>query len=485
MANITVQQPIRWQIDRTVSDKSGLFINPTGIDCTNADYVDGFTIFGVQPANTQRAVAFKVDDVWSRLNPDGSLTALATQSLTVESLLAEGNTAAELEAVTALSGFLGKRIPVAIALYAEDPDGEMPTLKLAVKAKNDTEQHSIKEFSPVFQLGDGAQIVGLAATVQTTGEAVATVTAQITKPDGSLSAWAALNSFSGQYAAAVQFKAALSVTVIGSTDSARVNNATIIYRAGGVVSGAGTASIYSITKDWQDLQEQCRAMLEHIALKDADIRPYAAFRDRPVRVVGEEIGVGSNALAHYDLHHTNGVDRDSLRLYFDGVRQYTGYEVNTAVGRVTCTAPRGVIVSVDYEYGWGIEKWYELEKQRVLVGFDYDTSEYKYLLPADADPGSVCALRIDLITTAGHVDEEVLGEGTGTIRTYPLDHIVRDGEMTVYADGVLRPSADWTLTADAKGVRIAAPAGTILTASYDWISETPTLYKFAGVFAEG
>ena len=483
MANIASQQPIRFQIDAALSDLSGLLTHP-GVDCSNVDFVDGIAVSGTEPVGTQRAAAFQVDGTWNKISPDGMLSALPTQSLTADSLLAEGNTAAELNALSTIPAFVGKQIPVAIALYAEDPEGDMPTCKLAVKARNNTEQTSTEELSSVFQIGDGAQIVSLAATTLVTGDSVATVTARITRSDGTVSGWAALNSFAGQYATAVQFRAALSVSAIGGADSARVNSANIVYRAGGIVSGVGVSSIYSITKDWQDLQEQCRALLEHLALKDAQIRPYAAFRAQPVKVVGEAVGIGSNVLASYDLAHTDGVDRDSLRLYFDGVRQYTGYEVNTAIGRVTCTAPRGVVVSVDYEYGWDLEVWHELERQRVLVGFDYDTSEYKYVLPLEVDPGSVCALRIDLITTAGHVDEEALGSGIGTIRTYPLEHIVRDGALTVYADGVELPNAEWILTADAKGVRIAAPLGSQLTAAYDWISETPTLYKFVGVFAE-
>ena len=101
---------IRTGTDDFALVKTGLIISNTPLDCTTFSSVSGFTITGLQPTNSDRRVAFKVDGTWYKLSDSGSMTlaALTTQSITLVSLLAEGNAVADISGATSIAGFVGK-----------------------------------------------------------------------------------------------------------------------------------------------------------------------------------------------------------------------------------------------------------------------------------------------------------------------------------------------------------------------------------------
>jgi hypothetical protein len=219
-------------------------------------------------------------------------------------------------------------------------------------------------------------------------------------------------------------------------------------------------------------------------LTDAAIKAYTAFRAIPSVVLGEDAGVGNGETKSFDLAHAQGIRLDSVRVYYDGARVYSGIEVNTEIGRVTCAAPAGAVVTVDYEYGWDNGVWNEMEPTGTVPSLDHDETEYRYVRPSGASLASVVAVKIALETTDGHIEDEAIGTGAGSLKTYLLTHAVKNGAITAAADETDLPAGSVSLSDDAKSVRIAAPSGAVLTASYDWISETPTVYQFVAVFGE-
>lgn len=86
--------------------------------------------------------------------------------------------------------------------------------------------------------------------------------------------------------------------------------------------------------------------------------------------------------------------------------------------------------------------------------------------------------------TSGHINNEVLGTATGNARSYRLAKRVLDGKITITTNGNTLSTKNWRLLDDPQYISVAAPAGQTVRASYDWLSETPTVYQFAGVFAE-
>ena len=474
MANITQIEPIRYGQHLLTSDANGMIVVPPnlGLDCTTATSVNGLAITGTEPEGTARRVGFTVDGTLYKLNDSGGLVPI----FDVEE---EGNTVAELEALESVPAFIGKQIGVTVYLYAEDPDGEKPALGLSVRAASSGIQTVKTEMSPVYELGSGSKIIRLDASATTSNGGTAVIEASA---DGG--AWGPLPSVSGLDASRVQFRVTLTAPNVG-VSSAALDRATVTYRSGSsAVSGVGISEIISITEDWHIAVRECRLTVRHARLTDAAIKAYTAFRAIPTVILAENVGVGSGETKSFSLANTQGIRLDSVRVYYDGARVYSGIEVNTEIGRVTCAAPTGEVVTVDYEYGWDSGVWHVMEPTGTVPSLDHDETEYRYVRPSDATPASVVAVKIALETTDGHIEEEAIGTGTGSLKTYLLSHTVKNGAITVAADETDLPAGSVSLSDDAKSVRVAAPAGAMLTASYDWISETPTVLQFVAVFGE-
>jgi hypothetical protein len=474
MANITDIEPIRYGQHGLSSDTSGMIVVPPnlGLDCSAADTVNGFTLAGAEPEGTARRVGFTVDGALCKLDASGGLVPIADAA-------GEGNTVGELAALSSIPAFAGRQIGVTVWLYAPDPDGEKPSLGLSVKAESSSIQTVKTELSPVYELGSGSKIIRLDAAASTANGGTAVVEARV---DGG--AWGALPSFTGLPASSVQFRVTLTAPNVG-TSSAALDRATITYRSGSsAVSGVGVSEIISITEDWHIGVRECRLTVRHARLTDAAIKAYAAFRAIPAAVLGENAGIGDGETKSFNLANTQGIRLDSVRVYFDGARAYSGIEVNTETGRVTCAAPAGALVTVDYEYGWDSGVWNGMEPIRTIPSLGYDETEYRYVRPSGTPPASVVAVKIALETTGGHIGDEGIGAGTGSLKTYPLTRAVKNGAISVSADEIGLPASAFSLSDDAKSVRVSAPAGAVLTAAYDWISETPTVHRFVAVFGE-
>ena len=113
---------------------------------------------------------------------------------------------------------------------------------------------------------------------------------------------------------------------------------------------------------------------------------------------------------------------------------------------------------------------------------DYDQSEYRF---STSEAGkSVCAIKIILGMTSGSVVNERLGTATGTRQSFRLSKRINDGKITVSADGANLDSKYWGLLDDPQYISVAAPAGKMIRASYDWISETPKVYQYSAVYSE-
>lgn len=481
---MTKDAPIRYQIDRLMSDISGLLVTNPGseLDCTHVSSVTGFSLTGAEPSGTARRVAFRVENAWNRLQPDGVLQPLSTQAVSVESLLKEGNTVTELEEIANIAEFVGKKIGVAVALHADDPDGAMPTFGLSIKTQTLSAQTEKAELSPIYTLPADSILQKLDAKTTVSNGGTANVEAKITKPDGTSSEWLPLDSHVGAKAASIQFRTTLTAPNIG-TSSASLEWVLVQYSSGRH-AGGGVSEIISLTQDWQMPIRQCRMTVQHSKLEKTKQRAFVAFRERPVVVVGENVGVGNGEPKTFQLAHVAGVKYDSVRVYFDGQRVYQGFEVNTEVGGVSCTAPEGTVVTVDYEYGWGTETWSEMSSSGTTPGLDRDSTEYRFVLPHGAQPHSICAVKLAHEITTGRIEGEFIGTGSRRMRTYPLEGIVNGGKISVLADGVELDAKSWVLSNDSRSVRAAAAEGAALTANYDWVSETPVIYQFVAVFSD-
>ncbi len=484
MANITTQNNIRYQIDKLNSRHYGVLIrtNDAPIDLTNADKVSGITITGTQPSGTSRYIAFCINDTWGKISTSGTFSPFTQNSTDFDYLEENANTPAELSALTNIPALAGKKFTLAIALSSNDPDNVLPTCGVAFQCVAGTQQLSAEELSPVYSLGDEAQIISLSAETSTSNGGSVTVEARALKPDGTYTEWQSLDAYSGLKAAEVQLRGTYKAQQVG-VSTAKINTASIVYTNGGaVMSGMQDGEIITISEDWYMPVKSCRLTVKHTPLEQAGMNAFIALRKSPVQVKGETLGIGTGGRKTFQLIHSDGLKYDTLRLYYDNTRIYTEYEFNCEAGRVTCNAPEGVIVSCDYEYGWDNEDWQEMTLSSRISYDDYDQTEYRY---AGASEGlSVCALKIVLSMTTGSITSERLGTSTGKSQSFRLSRRINDGKISVYASGSQLSAKNWTLLEDPQYIAVSAPAGKVITANYEWISDTPKVYEYYAVFSE-
>ena len=146
---------MRYGFDSFSFNKSGLLTAKQPWDCTAANEVNGFTITKAIPANCDIRIAFAIDSKIQKLSATGTLTDMPTQPYTTDSILSEGNTVAELEALTSITIFVGKSITPIIAMIAP-PDAEiLPSIKLALKTKSNQDQYTKVVYSGEYTISTG------------------------------------------------------------------------------------------------------------------------------------------------------------------------------------------------------------------------------------------------------------------------------------------------------------------------------------------
>lgn len=483
--NITKQNAIRYQIDRLSAHTQGVVVMNTGagFNCLTASVVTGFTVSASEPSGTKIFYVFNTGDEWFSLSTAGYAQNFPAGTLDFETIQTYGNTTGELTLLTNVPAFVGKIVRVAVALYAQDITQSKPALnKLAVNFRNTSQQLAATSYSAVYDLGDEGQIASCNADTEATPGSKVNVLAQITRPDGTVTEWLPLNKLAGVNASKIQFRGDFSVDAVNSGTS-QINRVDLVYSDSvSAVTGSTDTEIYSITEDWYMPIKQCRLTLRHSPLVDSDITCYLSLRNAPLVVNDEYLGIATGSRKTFQLSYPEGVKYDTVKVYVAGQQIYTGFDVNTEVGRVTLEAEEGSIITADYESGWENETWQKMELTSRETLPDYDQSEYRLAILDNTK--SVSSLRIAMNMRASFTSQEDLGTSTGIMQTFRLEHLVQEGRITLFADNEALPGSEWILLDDARYVRVNTEEGKKITARYYWVSEAPVVYQFAGVFAE-
>lgn len=443
--------------------------------------ITGFAINGIEPGNTSRHVAFKVDDVWNKLtinSREATLSPLPTQDITVDSLIVEGNTVAELESVTNCPPFVGKLVYPAVALFADENAEVMPTFGMTVKAEIDTtvNVYSYTDYSQEYAISDGddVSIVSLVAETELKGNGKVDITAKI-KSNGEWSEYMSLNAVQMKQASAIQLKAVYTVQNTDGSDSAKITGVVIKYNTAGAVTSNATTEIVTVTQKFTNDLTYVHAYCKHKELIDAKINAYCSIRKQPQKRVQYQVGNGTGALKTYTLPDS-GVNQDTLAVYVDG-KFISDFGYNTETSEITLTADKDAVVSATYEYGWEMSDWIPMEQggSQINDSGNY-TTEYTYTIPSHDGIFTVTSVKFELARPEGHVDNETIGTGTGRRQMIRLPHIAR--KETIVCNG------KWSYDYDNQRLTIIAPENEPIVISYDWIAESPKVYSIATGWAE-
>lgn len=466
-------------------------ISKKPINLLNKTKVTGFSVEGIQPANTNRKVAFKVDNAWNKLNTSGALVPLPTQAITSDSVLAEGNSVDELTALTNVPALVGKLVYPAFALYADENATVMPTIGMTVKAEIDTtvDIYTKTSYSQEFVLHNSRDVLVKSISVDsnTQGNGNITLKARYATFDetaiteegaeltGKWSDYVDLLSVINVKCHKLQIRADYQVSITDGSDSATLNDVIITYTKDVVAKADGTTDLVTLTEQFTNDLTYVHAYIKHKELIDADLKTYVRLQKTPKKAEFKLIGYGTGARKTYKVTD-KGINQDSLMVYVNGKAVYD-FDFNTETSEITLVADVDVPINASYEYGWELFNYVEMQKgvSQINDGGAY-TTEYSYTIPAHDGEYTVTAIKYELIRPEGKVTNDVIGIGTGKRQMIRLPHIAR--KETIVCNG------KWSYDYDNQRLTIIAPENEPIVISYDWIAESPKVYSIAAGWAD-
>lgn len=468
--------------------------NASTQDCAAFSSVSKIAITASTPAGTSMRFAVRTDSgEWKHYNMVNSQwEAIATQELTPESVMTEGNTKEELEALAGdkLSPLAGKTIGWAVGMQMEDTAENSPSISaIQINGQSgSTVTEKSAESAPITLSDSGGAVDILSINVNKSEQQKGTVRVVASIQDEN-DAWGEYKDYETfvtsppTTAKAIKFKAILTTPTPG-TDVATINSVTISHRTDNVaVFSEGTGVCVTQTHNFVNNIGRAHLMVKHPIVADTEIKAYVSLRKQPSYVYGEVIGTGDGQKHTVKLAHTEGLASHGFALYFDGVAQAAStYSFSPSDGQITYTAPEGEPVTVDYIHGWSKEEWVEMKHDTQYPDKNDNNSvddQFDYLAGEGDPTGSVGAVKVALTQNTGTVKNAELGIGTGEQQSFKLPHHAKAETIVVSP-----AEATWKWRDNTDVLLISAPKGEPITVSYSWAARTNYLESIACVFNE-
>ena len=429
-----------------------------------------FTVTGSIKISTSSTVTSVPE--WFKLNIASGVATMSmvtTQDLTVDSVLAEGNTVTELSSVTSIPEFAGKGVYYAVAFSAPSSSltqNLMPTLGISIVGSTGSDTFSYTETSAEYSLsnGDEVEVVSVTAETAVTGRASVVVTASL-KQNGVWTEFMSLTSIKNLKASAVKYKAIHTVSVINGDDSSKVKSVSITYCSGSDVVSGDSAELITVTEEYNNGLSFVQCLVKHKALIDAQIKAYASFRSKPTTSTKVSIATGTGETQTVVLPVT-GVNHNTLRLYANDVEMFD-FGFNTETDSVTFTADKGAAITMSCESGWESESWNEMTNQGTQSYSD-DTGVYAtkftYALPSGTTGKTVSNVKIVLYRPTGVATNVSLGKATGNRQFILLPHKMQKETMTC--------TGSWSYNEDEQILTVIADKDVEISYSGNWVAET-------------
>lgn len=464
------------------SGKSALLVSNEALDCSNFSDVDGFTVTGSQPENTDRRVIFKID---------GSLWKFNGQNLVAyngegefEDIIKYGNTVAQLNALTSIPGFVGKLVYPIIALKAGWTVTAMPTIKIALRVRNNTTTYNYNYRTAIrHMIIDDPTVVpritAIAPGISSTGNASCDVYIRLCDGDGVWGNWIPIEEAVGSNATAVQFEMHYAVSTIDGSDSVICDYINFYYNTGGLAVNGNSADIYSDVDNYGNDLQTCYVVVKHDKLVDSKITAYVNFMDAPKH--RELISIGTSNTTGTPLKlgvggvKDSGIDPGSIKLFADG-EPVQDFDYNVEVSEVTLNIGAGKAITASYDYDRDSETWLKMKAdgdQQPYLDDGTFMSRFTYTLKdADAVNKKISNVRLQLTRPTGSVKNFSLGSATGKTQLYVLPHAADETTISL-------PDATWSYDEDSQILTYTATKGTELRLTYSWRGEQIIVRSFA------
>ena len=222
--------------------------------------------------------------------------------------------------------------------------------------------------------------------------------------------------------------------------------------------------------------------VKHQNIPDTEISAEMAMQHDAEIVKDEIIGIGDGTTQTVTLANTLYVSSYGFNLYFDGVKQTSGFVFSPTDGQVTFTAGNGVIVQADYIYNFKNEKWIPMHRALTYPdtkNHDRATTQLHYAPAISENTGKIAAIRLKIKSLSGTVTNEILGTGNGDFQGFKLAHHALPETISVSP-----ATATWTYKENLDTIVINAPDLDTIKISYDWKARPVKIDSFAVIFNE-
>lgn len=469
--------------------KRGLIVTTVASEADSSTFpkISGIEIAADEPANTATKYVFKINDTWMHY-AGSAWSDVATQDITASSVMTEGNTKEEVNAVpaSAFTAWQGKKVNVAAALQTTDMNVQPSITAIKIKGESGAQQLTDTVNHTAINLADtDVEILDITVDSSVVGAGAVDVQASVCQ-NGSWSEYKSYKNYvtnPATTASAIKFRSVLSVKTPG-TDRATIKAISIKHRTDNIaVFSEGTGVCVTQTHNFVNNIGRAHLMVKHPIVADTEIKAYVSIRKQPSYVYGEVIGTGDGQKHTVKLAHTEGLASHGFALYFDGVVQAAStYSFSPSDGQVTYTAPEGEPVTVDYIHEWSKEEWVEMKHDTQYPDKNDNNSvddQFDYLAGEGDPTGSVGAVKVALTQNTGTVKNAELGIGTGEQQSFKLPHHAKAETIVVSP-----AEATWKWRDNTDVLLISAPKGEPITVSYSWAARTNYLESIACVFNE-
>lgn len=478
-----------------MATKQNLLITTTANRADVSDFptLTGFAVDETTPDGTSTRYLIKTNDdsaTWQKYDTSSKAwTDVATQELTPASVMTEGMSKTELEAVpsSAMTGFVGKQVNVAAAMQTEN-DSQPTINSVTVKGESGTTLKTETVDYPSITLNDynAVDILDITVTKKEVGDGKVQVLASIQDADGNWGEYQDYKNYLGEVttrARAISFRAVFTVVTIG-TDVATLQSIEVRSRTDNVaVFTEGTSVCITKTYDFGNVMSRAHLVVKHHTVPDTKITAQIALRNPPTVVKGELLGTGDATQHTVKLANLTKLASHGFHLYFDGEEQKRDtYSYSPTDGQVTYTAQTGATVTVDYIYDWEPEKWVDMTYDNSYPDRKDDTlisEQFDYEAKGDSPTGSVGTVRVTMIQLEGKETDVTLGTGTGKAVSYKLAHHARVGKIQVSP-----ADAKWRYKENTDYLTVTAAEGAEVKVTYEWVARPLALDSLIAVFDE-
>lgn len=227
--------------------------------------------------------------------------------------------------------------------------------------------------------------------------------------------------------------------------------------------------------------DRAHLTVKHENIPDTEIIAEISTQHDAKFVKKEIIGIGDGTTQTVKLANDFRVSSYGFNLYFDGVKQSSGFIFSPTDAQVTFNAGNNVVVQADYIYSFNAEEWIPMYRARTYADtLNSERATTQFHFAADIyHTGKITALRLKLKQKSGKVTNELIGVGNDKPQGFKLPHHAVAGSISVSPS-----TATWIYKEDLDTVIINAPDLENIKITYDWQGRPFKIDSFVVIFNE-